>query len=223
MSKDRTKPILFLLLLCGCEGKREAPKPLPVSLPSVAGIPTPPPGLYVEIFHRRPVPKGTLTNIDQAETQRAKRPTDLGSIRTLGLAYYAGGGYEAAIRVLKEAVQKAPEDSVSLLYLGYSHMALGDYPQALEALSKVDSAEAELQQGNIFFQALQKDAEAEKHYRTAIQKAPRDGEPVLALGLLLASQGKRALAQERLQTAAQMLPPGPLRDTARDALARLKR
>ena len=211
------------MLLCGCEGKREAPKPLGITLPAVSAVPPPPPGFFVEIFHRRPIPAGTPSNIDAAETARTQRPNDPTALRTLGLAYYAAGGYEAAARALAQAVAKAPEDQVSWLYLGYCHMARAHYPEALEALGHVRSAESELQQGNVYFQALQKDADAEKHYRAAVQQAPQDGEPLLALGLLLASQAKTAQAQRQLLSAAQKLPPGPLRDTAYAALAQMKR
>ena len=115
---------LPLLTLVGCEGKRETPKPLSVAIPGAATA-TPAPLLFADIFRRRPVPPGTDTNVDRVQTERAKHPDSPQANKAVGLAYYAAGGYEAAIQSLTGLA-----DPEAQLYLGYAHQGLGEYELA---------------------------------------------------------------------------------------------
>jgi tetratricopeptide (TPR) repeat protein len=214
----------LLLLPLGCESKREAPKPLEIRLPNASPTPSPTVVLYADIFRRRLVPPGTDTNIDRVQTALAKQPGDLKAQKAVGLAYYAAGGYEAAIKKLIGL-----DDPEAQLYLGYAHMGLGNHPEALAALKKVrfgtvsskQYGEAELEQGNIYFQVLKQDDKAEVHYFASI-KEDRNMEAQVALGLLKASQGKTKEAQKNLLGAVKSLPAGRVRAAAFAALGRLE-
>ncbi|WP_309719211.1 tetratricopeptide repeat protein [Armatimonas sp.] len=210
--------------LVGCEGKRETPKLLNVALPGAAPVATPAPLLFADIFRRRRVPPGTDTNVDRVETKLMKSPQDPKALKAVGLAYYSTGGYDAAIKKLSDL-----SDPEAQLYLGYAHMGLGNYPEALEALGKLhfgsvsesQYGESELEQGNLYFQALKQDDKAEQHYVWAIKES-RNVEAIVALGLLYASQGKTKQAQGSLLGAVKELPAGKLRATAFAALGRLE-
>lgn len=213
-----------LLLVCGCEGPREKPKPLNIVLPQAT--PAPPSALFVDLFQRCPVPAGTHTNIDAAETALAKAPTSPKALRTVGLAYYAGGGYDAAAKALALATQKDPTDYQAWLYLGYCHLALENSTnarQALEAIPEKDPyrAAAQRELGNLCFQALRQDTEAEKHYQEALLAPNSGGEELLAMGLFRASQ-RKGEASALLVKAAQELTPGPRRAVAYAALGKLE-
>ena len=116
--------LCFVGTLVGCEGKRETPKLLNVAIPGAA-IATPAPLLFADIFRRRPVPPGTDTNVDRVETKLMKSPQDPKALKAVGLAYYATGGYEAAIKKLSEL-----SDPEAQLYLGYAHQGIGEYELA---------------------------------------------------------------------------------------------
>lgn len=228
----RSPPVISLCLLSaclatvGCEGKRETPKPLKIALPSAS--PTPAAVvLYADIFRRRLVPPGTDTNIDRVQTALAKHPKDPKAQRAVGLAYYAAGGYEAAIKTLEPLHNTDPEAQA---YLGFAHMGLGNHEQALVCLkglglqSKLPKpllSAVRLEQGNLAFQVVKQDAEAEACYNAALALSPT-GEGYLALGLLKASQSKTKEAQDALQRAAALLPAGKLRAAAFVALGRLE-
>lgn len=219
---------LFLcagLLLWGCEGPRERPKPLAVALPSAR--PAPPVVLFVDLFQRCPVPTGTSTNIDAAETVLAKKPTDPKALRAVGLAYYAAGGYEAATKALTAAQQQDPADTRTRLYLGYCQLAQGSYSAAQATLGAIpppdpNRAAAQRELGNLCFQALQQDKQAEAHYQAALRAAPDGGEELLAFALLRASQSKTKEAVALLLKAAPKLPAGPRRAVAYAALGKLE-
>ena len=214
------RALWLLVFLVGCEGKREAPKPLAVSLPSASAAPTLPLGLFADIYRRRPVPPGTQTSVDRVETELAKNPTDTKRLKAVGLAYYAAGGYEAAIKKLTGL----DTDSEAQLYLGFAHMGLNNYAEALTALKKAKGAVALLEQGNLYFQVPKQDDEAEKYFKAALKRDTGDthGEAALALGLLQASQGKSEPAQKLLHDASEVLPAGKARATAFAALGRLE-
>ena len=209
------RALWLLLFLVGCEGKRDAPKPLNVSLPK-ASLATPTPMLFADIYRRRLVPPGTETNIDRAETELAKHPDNPQANKAVGLAYYAAGGYEAAIKKLMG--QADPE---AQLYLGLAHLGLGNYPEAESALKKAPGPVAALELGNLYFQALQQDEQAEKCFLKA-QRGDTVGEALLALGLLKASQGKTTEAQKHLRSASEKLTAGKARAAAFAALGRLE-
>ncbi|MBB6051396.1 tetratricopeptide repeat protein [Armatimonas rosea] len=223
----KLSPWVYLFLLAsGCEGPREKPKPLEIKLPAASPTPASTVVLYADIFRRRLVPPGTDTNVDRVETELAKHPKDPKALKAVGLAYYAAGGYEAAIKRLTGL-----EDPEAQLYLGYSQMALGNHTEALAALGKLTPntagltekqlGQALLEQGNIYFQALKKDDKAEAWYRIAL-RYDSSGEATLALGLLKASQGKTGEAQKSLVKASETLPAGKLRAAAFAALGRLE-
>ena len=211
------RALWLLVFLLGCESKREAPKPLAVSLPGASATPTLPLGLFADIYCRRPVPPGTQTSVDRVETELAKNPTDTKRLKAVGLAYYAAGGYEAAIKKLTGL----ESDSEAQLYLGFAHMGLNNYAEALTALKKARGTVALLEQGNLYFQVLKKDDEAEKCFRAALE-GDTHGEAALALGLLQASQGRSEPAQKLLHDASEVLPAGKARATAFAALGRLE-
>jgi tetratricopeptide (TPR) repeat protein len=220
---------VFFIVPClvGCEGKRETPKPLTIALPATSPTPAPAASLilFTDIFKRRLVPPGTDINVDRVETELAKHPDDPKAQKAVGLAYYAAGGYEAAIKRLKNLT--APE---AQLYLGYAQMALGNYNEALEALGKIrpgvgvsleQYGESQLELGNIYFQVLKQDDKAEIRYFSAVKES-HNVEAQVALGLLKASQGKTKQAQGNLQSAAARLPAGKLRAVAFASLGRLE-
>ena len=217
--------LCFFAALVGCEGKREAPKPLTIALPATSPAPaTPPPMLFADIYRRRLVPPGTETNVDRAETELAKHPDNPQANKAVGLAYYAAGGYEAAIKKLTGLT-----DPEAQLYLGYAHMGLGNYNEALEALGKLrfgsvslsQYGEAELEQGNLYFQALKQDDKAERHYVFAIKESS-NLEAVVAKALLDANRGNVKEARAGLLWAVKDLPAGKLRAVAFASLGRLE-
>lgn len=213
-----------LLLICGCEGPREKPKPLTIVLPQAT--PVPPTTLFVDLFRRCPVPAGTSTNIDAAETALAKAPTSAPALCALGLAYYAGGGYDAAAKALVSATQKDPTDYQAWLYLGYCYLALDENTKARQALERIPEkdphrAAAQRELGNLCFQALHLDTEAERYYQAALRAPRSGGEELLALGLFRASQ-RKGEASALLVKAAQKLTPGPRRAVAYAALGKLE-
>lgn len=211
------RALWLLLFLVGCEGKREAPKPLNVSLPNASPVAaTPTPMLFADIYRRRTVPRGTETNVDRVETELAKHPDNPQANKAVGLAYYAAGGYEAAIKKLTGLT-----DPEAQLYLGLAHLGLGNYPEAESALKKAPGPVAALELGNLYFRALQQDTQAEKCF-VAAQQGDMAGEALLALGLLKASQGKTLEAQKNLLAASQKLPAGKARAAAFAALGRLE-
>lgn len=221
-------PLSLVLVgaLVGCEGKREAPKPLKVNLPAASPSPSPEIVLFADLFRRRPVPPGTDTNVDRVETTLAENPNDLGARRAVGLAYYAAGGYEAAIRRLEGLT-----DPIAQLYLGLAQMALGNKEPALVALkglgpqSKLPKnllAVARLELGTLYFQVVKDDAAAEVCFNDAVRLG-LEGEARLGLGLLRASQGKTEPARRELLQATQLLPKGKARAAAFAALGRLER
>lgn len=211
------RALWLLVFLVGCESKRDAPKPLSVSLPSAAN-PTPAPvlGLFSDIYRRRVVPPGTDTNVDRVETALAKHPKDTNALKAVGLAYYAAGGYEAAIKRLTGLT-----DPEAQLYLGFAQMGLNHDAEALTALKKAKGAVALMEQGNLYFQVLKKDEEAEKCF-TAALVGEMHGEAALALGLLQASHGKVDAARKFLRDASETLPGGKARAAAFAALGRLE-
>lgn len=221
----KLSPWVYLFLLAsGCEGPREKPKPLEIKLPAASPTPAPTVVLYADIFRRRLVPPGTDTNVDRVETALARHPKDPKALKAVGLAYYAAGGYDAAIKRLTSL-----DDPEAQLYLGYSQMALGNHTEALAALKNIrfgtvslkQYGEAELEQGNIYFQVLKQDDKAEVHYVFAIKES-RNLEAMVALSLLKASNGKTKEAREGLLGAVKELPAGKLRAAAFAALGRLE-
>ncbi len=211
------RTLWLLLFLVGCEGKREAPKPLAVALPNASpAVATPTPMLFADIYRRRLVPPGTETNVDRAETALTKAPKDPKALKAVGLAYYAAGGYEAAIRKLTGLT-----DPEAQLYLGLAHLGLGNYSEAESVLKNAPGPVAALELGNLYFRALQQDEKAETCF-VAAQQGDTTGEALLALGLLKASQGKTAEAQKNLVKATAKLPVGKARAAAFAALGRLE-
>lgn len=71
--------------------------------------------------------------IERLERQRDARPGAIGVLRALGVAYYKGGRFADAVRVLAGARALAPRDGVTALYLGMSAEQAGDLALARSA------------------------------------------------------------------------------------------
>ena len=72
-----------------------------------------------------------------AQTARRGMPDSANAADTLGWAYYKKGAYGSAIGLLKEAVQKDPNDASFRYHLGLAYQGAGNNAQAKEQLQRV--------------------------------------------------------------------------------------
>jgi len=183
---------------------------------------------FPNIGQRRKAPAGT-GGVDPAETAVASKPDDVPARRSLGMAYYAAGGYRAAATALEKVVDVHPEDGEAWMYLGFSRMGAGLPETAVEALDRASRsalpaasrAAALTEAGTVSYQALRDDKRAMEYFRQALKLQPSEGSAALALGTEAAQRKDRRGARDYFETAAKALPPGPDRASVYACLGRL--
>lgn len=213
---------LIVIAVAGC-----------TSSPKIAGKPGQAPAVSVvsagatfpQILLRRPAPPGSM-NIDKAESAVANG----GSKRSLGVAYYGTGGFQAAQKALEDVVLNDPLDGLAWLYLGYSAMGAGDVDRATVALTKaaestlpaLQRAAAFSELGTVQYQGLHDDAKAQDAFKKAIDLNPKESTASLALGTLYASKNDAKSAKRCFELAALSLKKGPDRASVYSCIGRLE-
>jgi len=110
----------------------------------------------------------------------------------------------------EDAVAKNPQNGVSLLTYGGTFLEKGDYATALSYLEQASAYIPNYwvlhSNIGIAYAALGKDAEADQHFRRAIQLAPGEADPYFLYGRWLKSKGETAKSQAQLEAAIRVNP-----------------
>ena len=223
--RSRFALLMVALFAAGCRPAQETPPAPSASAPAaVAQAPVP-----VEKPARdHPAPVGT-PDLDRAETDAAKAPSDPAANRALAFCYYKIRAYKQATPAWEKVASLAPNDPAPLFYLGYTQMAIGDLDAALATFNKIlarpdlppaETSEAHLQVGNCLWAKRQDDAAAAA-FTKSLGAESKKGLASLALGTYAAVKGRPDQAHDFFADAARDLPPGPDRAQAWACLGRL--
>lgn len=140
----------------------------------------------------------------------ARNPASALAAANLGRALSAEGRHEAAVRVLREGLQRHPDDNGIRQHLGIVLLALGDVPGAAHQFRRIletapDDALAHAHLA-IAHSRLGDVAEAEHHFRRAMELAPRLAEARHGLAVLLQQRGEHAAAAALYREALAIVP-----------------
>jgi tetratricopeptide (TPR) repeat protein len=156
-------------------------------------------------------------------------PTAAYPYNALGIAYLEKGDFATSRLAFEDAVNRAPAWAYPRHNLALTHVQAGDYEAAIaeyrEAMRRAPEYFYLPYNLGLLFQRMNRLEEAEAEHRAAIRNAerypPGRSEPYIALGLVRASRGKVAQAEEYYRKALTIPAAELSTRTARHNLAAL--
>lgn len=155
---------------------------------------------------------------DLARRVLMANPTDPSALNVVGTAAMNTGGGEEAVDWFQRALKGQPKNPYIHYNLGEAHRRAKAYAAAAgsflrAATLKPDFTEAHCAAGDAF-RLVDRDADAERCYRAALQQQPRSPAALNGYGLLFLQRGQPAEAAAKFAAACEAAPMGqPIRPT----------
>lgn len=135
------------------------------------------------------------------------------SLTEVGIDFLKQGDFDKGIGMLRQALQRQPDDVDALLNLGMALSDRGELDEAVQLLQRlVHLAPADARGWvalGVVHARCKRSAEALQAFRKAVELAPNDGYARMNLGATLSQSGDLEEAVEHLRKAADLLPGNP--------------
>src|SRR5580693_775371 len=153
----------------------------------------------VERFQRRDFPGAVQAFLKATEQQ----PSDTKALTYLGMSYVAQEDYKSAVVPLRRACELRPDEENACYFLGRTCYSLNRFEEAVDAfdtaLRKAGRPGRTLNGLALAFEALGKDAEAERFYQEAIRL--KEQRALVDYGMFLYKHGRGTESVEMLRRA----------------------